>query len=87
MSSALAVERPAWVKNPMLWLLAIQLRERHQPTPAEMQHCRWCLASWPCEAERHADRAVELSARPPEESFTCGDEYEQGEILRFGAWG
>lgn len=83
----LRAEPPTWVKDPALWLLAQQLRERHRPMKAQCQRCRWCLANWPCEAERHADHAVEMSAWPPEERSAEVKAGFAANLLRFGAWG
>ncbi|MER6596221.1 hypothetical protein ABT214_31095 [Micromonospora purpureochromogenes] len=59
---------PAGVTDPLLWRLAAGVVDAHQPD--ETGHCDNLLCDhqeWPCEAARHAQRALALSGDAPEE--------------------
>ncbi|TDB71655.1 hypothetical protein E1165_22415 [Micromonospora sp. KC723] len=54
--------------DPLLWRLAADVADAHQPD--ETGHCDNLLCGgqvWPCEAARNARRALALSGATPEE--------------------
>ncbi|MEH0829017.1 MULTISPECIES: hypothetical protein [unclassified Micromonospora] len=59
---------PAGVTDPLLWRLAADVVDAHQPD--QTGHCDNLLCDhqeWPCDAARQARRALALSGDAPEE--------------------
>ncbi|TDC34091.1 hypothetical protein [Micromonospora sp. KC213] len=59
---------PEGVTDPLLWRLATDVAEAHQPD--ETGHCDNLLCdgqAWPCEATRNARRALVLAGTAPQE--------------------
>ncbi|TDC76339.1 hypothetical protein E1193_24035 [Micromonospora sp. KC606] len=64
---------PDGVTDPLLWRLAADVTEAHQPD--ETGHCDNLLCdgqTWPCEAARNARRALALAGAAPEEPAAPG---------------
>ncbi|SCG45981.1 hypothetical protein [Micromonospora halophytica] len=60
---------PAGVTDPLLWRLAADVAQAHQPD--RTGHCDNLLCArqeWPCEAARNARRALEMSGVTAEET-------------------
>ncbi|MEH0934819.1 hypothetical protein [Micromonospora psammae] len=60
---------PAGVTDPLLWRLAVDVVDAHQPDATGRCDNLLCgHQEWPCDAARNGRRALELSGGAPEES-------------------